>query len=223
MLASKWRLCIYLEKFFAKMPIIRQIEQDLDWREGELGLLKILIQQPDLSVKQRQVLLRAAWAMLYAHYEGFSKFCLTVFYDEICRRISSCDSLPRKTKALALESTVKGLKTLATEDLIHEIERFVSVSLKQIPRFPDVDTESNLWPDKREKLLEQADINADIVRRHARRIRTLVARRNGIAHGELNIISDVDYYLSFEQTIYEIMYKMVYLIDERLEKAPYGR
>jgi hypothetical protein len=67
------------------MSIMDEITRDLDWREAELATIKRLVKQTNITVKQREVLLRAAWALLYAHYEGFAKFCPTVFYDEVSR------------------------------------------------------------------------------------------------------------------------------------------
>jgi MAE_28990/MAE_18760-like HEPN len=210
-----------LQEVLPEMSIIDEITHDLDWRETELATMKRLIKQTNITQKQRRVLLRAAWAMLYAHYEGFAKFCLTVFYDEVSRRVACCETLPRKTKALALDTTVKKMRSMATEDLIQELETFVAVTLKSVPAFPDVDTESNLWPNTLARLCENADLSAEIVETHAMKIRTLVARRNQIAHGQADVINDVDYYLTFEEVVYEIMYSLVFMIDERLERHPY--
>jgi hypothetical protein len=129
--------------------------------------------------------------------------------------------LPRKTKALALDTVVKKMRTMTTEDLIEEIETFVAVKLKDGPAFPDVDTESNLWPNTLKRLCENADLSSEIVESHALKIRTLVARRNQIAHGQFDVINDVDYYLTFEEAVYHIMYSLVFMIDERLKRHPY--
>jgi MAE_28990/MAE_18760-like HEPN len=203
------------------MSIMNEITRDLDWREAELATMKLLVKQTNITPKQRQVLLRAAWAMLYAHYEGFAKFCLTVFYDEVSRRVAHCEMLPRKTKALALDTIVKRMKSMPTEDLIQEMETFVTVTLKNEPAFPDVDTESNLWPNTLKALCENADLSSEIVTTHELKIKTLVAHRNRIAHGEFNIINDINYYLTFEEVVYQIMYSLVFMIDERLERHPY--
>jgi hypothetical protein len=185
--------------------------------------MKLLIQQSGITQKQKQVLLRAAWAILYAHYEGFTKFCLTLFYGEVSRRIAHCELLPKRTKEFALGKIVKKMKGLPTGDVIDEMEKFVAVTLKKQPMFPEIDTESNLWPNTLESLFENADLSAEIVTRHAQKVKTLVARRNGIAHGELDIINDVEYYLSFEEVVYQIMYTLIFMIDERLEREPYMR
>jgi hypothetical protein len=53
------------------MAIIDDISRDLDWREAEIASMRLLLNRKDISAKQIEVLLRAAWALLYAHYEGF--------------------------------------------------------------------------------------------------------------------------------------------------------
>ena len=50
----------------------QQLEEDLSWREGEIASLKLAIVAAVPS--RRAPLLRAAWALLYAHYEGFCRF-----------------------------------------------------------------------------------------------------------------------------------------------------
>jgi hypothetical protein len=57
----------------------KDIEADLDWRQAELAVLReILILSAELGTRKR-ALFRAGWALLYAHYEGFSKFCLELY------------------------------------------------------------------------------------------------------------------------------------------------
>src|SRR6266403_2500607 len=52
-----------------------QIESDLNWREGEIASLKLLAASFPTDSNRQRALLRALWTMLYAHYEGFCKFC----------------------------------------------------------------------------------------------------------------------------------------------------
>ena len=48
-----------------------ELEQDLKWREDELAAMKFAVTQTVIGTAPHKALLRAAWAMLYAHYEGF--------------------------------------------------------------------------------------------------------------------------------------------------------
>lgn len=198
------------------------ITEDLSWREAELGSLKLLLSRKDISDHQKVVLLRASWALLYAHYEGFSKTSLTVFYDYAQRAVANCGILPIKTRLFALEKKIKKLRNLSSEPLLKEIETFSVSFYKPAPIFPEVDTKSNLWPNVLEDLLKDADINIDTLDIHRVKISTLVNRRNNIAHGVRDIVTEVSYYRGFESAVYDIMYEMAFKIDERLKLSPYA-
>lgn len=204
------------------MTPLEQILADLGWREGELASLKILLVRHDLSKIQKAALLRASWAMLYAHYEGFVKNALTIFYDEVVKRIKNCGDLPKTTRARALNSAMKKLKSLQAIEMLDEIEEFSSKYHERSPIFPEVDTQSNLWPNILEDLLTSADMLPDVAIKHKFEIKTLVGRRNDIAHGKQGVISEVEYYVTYETTVYNIMYDIALLIDERLNRPPYS-
>lgn len=204
------------------MTAIDRINDDLGWREGELASLRLLLFRGDITKTQRDVLLRAAWALLYAHYEGFVKTALTVFYDFAQRSGVSCGSLPVKTRLNALENTLKAIRSLPSEELLTEIERFTTTQYSTRPRFKEVDTQSNLWPATLEELLSMADISIPAIETHRIKLRTLVSRRNEIAHGKQDVIKEVDYYISYETIVYEVMYEIAFAIDRRLSSPPYS-
>ena len=204
------------------MTPLDQLSEDLGWRERELGSLKILLGRKDVTVAQHNVLLRAAWAMLYAHYEGFVKYSLTVFYAEVTRCIFNCEPLPRETKVNALARELKKIKALPVAELLDEIENFKGRYYISPPEFSEVDTQSNLWPSVLIELLKAADIDQTFVEKHKHKLKTLVARRNEIAHGKRSIIEEYSYYIEFENVVYGLMYELAFLIDSRLNSAPYG-
>lgn len=203
------------------MIALDQITADLSWRETELASLKILLQKRDLSPMQHQVLLRAAWTMLYAHYEGFVKTALTIFFDEASKKAHSCAVLPPDTRANALLATIKKIRILPAVELLDEVENFCVRYHGNRPTFNDVDTKSNLWPNILADLLKSANISSDIVDKHKFKISTLVHRRNNIAHGRQELISEVKYYIEYETAVYDMMYELAFLIDDRLSRSPY--
>ena len=197
------------------------ITDDLSWREAELGSLKLILSRNDVSDHQKVVLLRASWALLYAHYEGFSKTSLAVFYDYAKRAVTNCGILPVKTRLFALDKKIKRLRSLSSEPLLDELENFSALFYNPAPDFPEVDTKSNLWPNVLKDLLDDADIKVDTLDNHRVKISTLVKRRNNIAHGKKDIVAEVSYYWGFESAVYDIMYEMAFRIDERLKLEPY--
>lgn len=199
------------------MSYIQEIETDLDWREAELAALRIMMINSNISSREKLVLYRAAWSLLYAHYEGFCKFALTVYYDKISRLGKRCSELPDTIRNFALSSAVKSIRNRPIPEVIDDILSFRSNTLNAAPSFPEVDTRSNLWPSVLEELLECADLRVNEVEENKNRIKTLVSRRNKIAHGEKDIILDLAYYEEYEKAFREIAYNLAIQIETKIE------
>ena len=199
------------------MSYVREIEADLDWREAELAALRIMIINRDLSHRDKLVLFRAAWSLLYAHYEGFCKFALSVYYDQLSRLGVTCKNFPTPIRNFALLAAVKAIKHKPTEEAINDILEFDSLHLNRPPNFPEVNTESNLWPSVLEGLLAAAELNVLQVDANKFRLKTLVSRRNKIAHGERDMIMDFDYYEEYETAFREVAYNLAIEIENKIE------
>lgn len=202
------------------MEAIDELTADLGWRETELALLKVFFQRKDVTQRQHDVLARAAWSLLYAHYEGYAKFCLTLFFDRAARLMESCGPLPQKMKEYALFSEMKRIRNLPAAEFLHTLETFATTTGSQKPQFPEVDTKSNLWPNVLEDLLAFADISCPSVDRNRVLLNALVGKRNGIAHGQAVSASYPDY-LKQEYAVYEVMYDLAYQVDARLKAEPF--
>lgn len=201
--------------------VLRSITNDLDWRESEIASMRLFLAGSSLNKAQEKVLLRAAWALLYAHYEGFCKNALTIFYDHILSLPIVCQDLPHATRVFALRRILREMRSIPESNLLDRIERFGVVHSAKSPEFPEIETDSNLWPRKLKILLIEADLSTNIVDKHELKLKTLVARRNSIAHGEQDVIKEMAYYRSFEDVVYEVMYDLAFQIEERLQRAPY--
>lgn len=199
------------------MTPLQEIERDLDWREAELGILKILLANESIGEREKLVLYRAAWALLYAHYEGFCKFALTVYYDTIQKSGKCHEELPKSIQALALDREVNVLRNLPTVDFLSRIMSFDTEIMKKTAKFPDVDTESNLWPKTLLSLLDHAEIDLPTLNSSNRSLATLVSRRNKIAHGERDIIPEYGYYAQYDEVVRNVMYDLAITIDDKLK------
>lgn len=198
------------------MSAIKEIERDLAWREAELAVLRLLLANKEITEREKLVLFRAAWALLYAHYEGFCKFALTVYYDNLRNSGVSCKHLAPRTQVFALSDRLKVMRNLSPIDLVYSIVNFQADVMEKSVSFPDVDTASNLWPQTLGELLEDADIKLGSLSAHNRALATLVSRRNKIAHGERDIIPEYDYYVGFEDAVKLVMYELALEIDQKL-------
>lgn len=201
---------------------IEAISKDLDWRESEIAGMRVLLSSTAISEGQRKGLLRAAWAMLYAHYEGFCKEALTIFFDAISHSGVACSDLPHTTKLYALAQQLRLLRQMPNPDFLAAIVDFSPYHLGALPSFPEVNTQSNLWPNVLIDLLMSADLSTNKVEEYQLKLKTLVSRRNDIAHGKNNLINDVSYYLTYETAVYDVMYDLALQIDHRLSIPPYS-
>lgn len=204
------------------MSVLDSLTRDLDWRETEIASMRLLLLSGSVSTTQNTVLLRAAWALLYAHYEGFCKNTLTTFFDAAQGSGVKCSALPSPMKIHALGDALRQLRNLPNPDCLAEIESFSESYLDKTPEFPEVDTRSNLWPNVLVELMEIADLSPAKVQEHRVKLATLVARRNGIAHGENNMIPEFSYYKSYEDAVYEVIYDLAFQVEEKLQHLPFG-
>ncbi|MBX9464088.1 MAG: hypothetical protein KL840_14205 [Aquamicrobium sp.] len=202
------------------MEAIDELTADLGWRETELALLKVFLQRKDVTAKQHGVLARAAWSLLYAHYEGYAKFCLTLFFERAARTVASCQLLPPKTKEYALFVELKRIRSLPASDFLQMLETFAATTGAQKPNFPEVDTRSNLWPGVLEDLLTLADIKCASIEKNRILLKALVGKRNGIAHGQA-VDATYEDYLKQENAVYEVLYELAYEVDARLKAPPF--
>src|SRR4028118_1366781 len=97
---------------------LKELEDDLNWRETELAILK---QQAVLASKDSdryRVLLRAMWALLYAHYEGFCKFAWDLYLEELQKAGVKRKNCKDEIAKLSLQKKFKALKgNLSPENL----------------------------------------------------------------------------------------------------------
>ena len=126
-----------------------QLEEDLRWREAELASLKLLIIESPRNSTRERTLLRALWALLYAHYEGFCKFAWDFYLDSLQQRELKRRACRAEIATLSLRGEFKrltrNLAPTAMWDFFHRrlpqlLEAPASFDLK-------FETESNLWPD----------------------------------------------------------------------------
>lgn len=202
------------------MNPFEEIENDLDWREAELAVLRLLMVNKDVADRERTVLFRAAWALLYSHYEGFCKFSLSVYYNTLEGSGRTCRSLPFSTQCFALSEPVRKMRNLPVGEFLIAISSFENRHLNVQPTFPDVETNSNLWPRTLEALLAEADLALPSLSLHNRKIETLVRRRNKIAPGEKDMIADFDYYIEYEHAFKIIAYELAFAIEQKLSLYP---
>jgi hypothetical protein len=206
-------------------PFQQQIEQDLAWREAEMASLKMLLASAPTGSDRQRALLRACSAMLYAHYEGFCKFCWILMLDTIATEAHVRNDL---VEALAKRSMISVFRNFRGDTSDAAIWQFAGSEfqreLGQVAVFPDeIDTESNLWPSVSQKINDSIGLQYPLLNAHEAELRQLVGRRNKIAHGEKLEIADIPQFQQFEHAAVLVMHELALGVAECLENKTYLR
>jgi len=208
-------------------PWEQQIEDDLSWRMEELATLKVQVLAQRKDSQAYRSLLRALFIMLYAHYEGFCRFVLSVYLDRIEKsRVSRRDCLD----VIAKFSLRREVRVANTSQSISDVYDFVVLSMEkmlaQVVVF-EVDNktseykllgESNLYPSM---LLENCcclGLPHIEISSNETRLRALVSRRNDIAHGRQKTIRDLSEYQEFENAAYRVMLELAISVNGSIDE-----
>ena len=200
-----------------------QIEADLGWREGELGSLKIAVAAAPTGSDRQRALLRALWTMLYAHYEGFSKFCWDLLLDEIEKDGCTRNALAEPLAVLSLLKVFKEFRANTSADgiwlFVHSI---LPTEMNRPVVFPiRLETRSNLWPDLVRQNNASVGINAAQVDVHANQLGALVGRRNEIAHGKKLVVDSLDEYSNYERAVMLVLHELAVAVVDQLDRQTF--
>lgn len=204
------------------MAIEDLITADLDWRENELVNLKFITLSTEIDTPQRGVMLRAMWALLYAHYEGFFKYAWDCVLAKLDAMNLDRSSLLEPLEILSMETLIKETrKGLPTKDVLDFCKRFND--MYQLPAKFEVrlDTESNLYPNVIDDNNAILNINLVSLDTHRVHLKSLVARRNKIAHGEAMTIRDIDHYTEYENAALDVMHEFAVKCVDYINNSEY--
>lgn len=209
------------------MRIDQVLEADLQWREAELASLKRLAINSQEGSVAYQSLLRALWALLYAHFEGFTKYCWDTLLDQIQSERIPKNSLSDPFAIIALEKDFKELRAaLDANSILQFLNVIMPAALQNVAEFPDeirLKTDSNLWPNVFERETSKLGITCEELVRNRSRIKTLVARRNEIAHGKGMTIANVSEYHEYETSTLCLMHELAIKTMEVIDTKKYKK
>ncbi len=204
-------------------PWISQLEHDLNWRESELASMKAALLEVAKGSVRYKVLLRAAWALLYAHYEGFTKFAWDIYLEAL-----QGNGLARKdvSDELAMLSLLPEFNRLKSSMPAGDIWEFCckgfAGEMQKPLAFPNrLETKSNLWPDLFCSNSKKIGMQCDQVTTNEVKLKSLVGRRNAIAHGEKLEIKDTAEYFQYEECVVLVIHELAIAIVDSLTKRLY--
>jgi hypothetical protein len=194
--------------------LTKQLEQDLDWRSAELAIFRELLVLHGPTRIRTNALFRAAWLLLYAHYEGFCKYALQL-YAEFLGSLPTCEPLSDATFIYIHQAAIRTARSKPAAEIFRFFREEIDLLRSAPPPVAEVDTQSNLWPNLLERMLLSFDIPTAEILCDATKIKTLVGRRNDIAHGKQVFINDIKYYSEYEGSAQALMYSLALAIVDK--------
>ena len=166
--------------------LIDKIDEELSWRKKELTQLRFIVS--NATPENELTIRRSSIVLLYEHWEGLVKRLLTLYLEHIVAQGSHNYELKPNFYAMSLLSEFEQFKN--TKKVHHYIDLTNTIlnSTNTIPNIQCekiIDTKSNLNSELFKELMSLLDLDSSIHDTTFNLIdERLLARRNGIAHGE---------------------------------------
>ncbi len=200
------------------------LERDLRWRRSEIAVVNSRL-RATASGFERNALLRAGVALLYAHWEGFIKHAARAYLELVASRTKrgrlGYAALAAPFVGLALHRRLRASQVQATPALLAEASRVLlkpSGERASVPTEGVVTARSNLRFGVLEELLTNIGIDPTPYKTKEVLINeSLVDRRNNIAHGEYCPLEPED----FDELRREVL-DMLTDLSNRIQNAALG-
>ncbi|GAB2797680.1 hypothetical protein GCM10027040_25440 [Halomonas shantousis] len=187
--------------------------------------MKALLVKTKENSRTRSAMLRACTAFIYAHYEGFCKFSWETYLDEIEQDASLVvEKMVPDLVLLALRKLFKEARgNLSDEALWSLAHASLPAKLGLQPRFHiRPETDSNLWPNLLGDNLKCMGLVSEELEKYSTSLRSLVGKRNGIAHGERLTIKDIDEFVRYENAALVVMHDIALTMIDSIENRSYA-
>lgn len=218
-----------------------ELEAERAWREDEIRKLQNL-GEAVLDTQEKDQYRRAIVLMLYAHFEGFCKFALSLYCSAINAAQIHCDQADMALVAASLGDIFRDLRNpekksdlfrhaLPDDRKLHTFARereFVQRSsefLRRAVEIPEgaVDMESNLTPTVLSKNLFRLGFRHDAFAEFNGDIHKLLEFRNRIGHGEMRSGVPKNTYEELRASVDKVMSGITVAVMRALEQKDYLR
>ena len=156
-----------------------------------------------------------------AHYEGFCKFAWDYYLSKLelthVRRQDCVDHIARASLAREFKVMRGNLSTEATWEFC--AQKFKVLMQGELTFDIKLETDSNLWPNVLIANSSSVGLACAVAQDHALKLKSLVARRNEIAHGRRMTISDLEEYQQYEHAAIVVMHELAISVIEAFESS----
>ena len=205
------------------MTIQEAIAADIDWRNGELAELRVILHKAHLTTNQKQTYIRYIVPAIYALWEGFVKNSFELYGKEINSSGLPLASLHENllTHAinnhdkLALDRERTNFKTQKEFSLL--IREFLN---RPFPLQNKLPTKSNVNSEVLSDLFCKYNIG-ELEQKTGKRLDKLLWFRNTIAHGDNSIPVKEEHIDEFAKLFQDLMLDLFNRIDFAVKNRTY--
>ena len=205
------------------MTIQEEISADIDWRNGELAELRVILHKAKLTPTQRLTYIRYIVPAIYALWEGYIKNSLELYCKVIHKSGVPITSLHENLLTLAIISNDKlALDKARTQfETQRDFSLYVCEHLgKPFPVVSKLPTKSNVNSEVLGDLLKRFNLG-NIDPRLGKSLDKLLIFRNTIAHGDNSIPVIEENIDEFTQLIQKLMVIVFDKIDYAVTHKTY--
>ena len=192
------------------------INSDLNWRLGEIAILKSLTVQSHLSEKKKSIARKYSIPALYAVWEGYIvnsfKEYVKIINSERLNFSDLHDSIATKHlfSLLSLHQPPQNFEK--RKQLVRRIQAVLS---------GPIDTSSNVDYAELQNICNRYAVNADQLGKYKASLNKFLNYRNRIAHGDNSVAVAPEHITEFSQTVVSLMSDMTEILTVHATEKKY--
>lgn len=196
-----------MKKVRTQSQLTDAMSEDFAWRKRELLNLKSLVEK-NRGSHIRDMCVRAALTLLYAHWEGFIKRIGSLYLEYVARQQLKHSELASPFLASAVSGLVRGVLNESGIRSCMEVVKFFRSDAEEkssINFKSGINTKANLKSDVFHEIVVTLGLDYTRFQTKEQLIdERLLKNRNHIAHGKTSLV-DVDDYLSLHDEVQSMM------------------
>lgn len=203
-----------MSRIVTKEQLVNKIDKEIGWRKKELKIFKDNI--PRQPSPMQVAFLRAATAILYAHWEGYVKKVCEFYLDYVSEQNEEHCNLKPQFIALSLNKHFGKLETRNIAEKTKSV-KFIVDNLNVKANFQgkgNINTKSNLRYSVFQDIAFTVNLDETLFAKYETLIDDLVNARNTIAHGSYHKV-----FLSTFDNMYADIIEAMETLRTELENA----
>ncbi|WP_396586966.1 MAE_28990/MAE_18760 family HEPN-like nuclease [Bermanella sp. R86510] len=197
--------------------VIFEIQEDNNWRDGELAKFKINPHKVDQKLWDRMCI-----PMIYAHWEGYVVSSLRVLINHLNKLQLNPSDVDTKLIVIGLGKSYNSLSGKQSFDQkVNFTDKFIVLFDRAIKFDKSIDTKSNLNSKVLKELCNMFGFDFEKFKDVTSDIDRIVNFRNRIAHGENSILPHTDSIEKYISSVTEATDLIMQEIDRFLSNKSY--